>query len=156
MTTSHLFSGTLHLSPHQAGNLEGDECKGTVQKPYTCSEVPAKKRDLPRVGSGEAGQLRSSGKWGGGSVRSKGRSGTPAPVNTSCNEASAQETATVLQSPLLSQDPRCPQGPLWHRRLGQNRNCKPDKDSRVCTIPAEAPASTPGERKDGQQGKEGG
>ena len=34
--------GTLHLSLHHAGNLEGDEHKEAVQKPSLSSEVPAK------------------------------------------------------------------------------------------------------------------
>lgn len=45
--------GTLHLSLHHAGNLEGDEHKEAVQKPSMSSEVPAKR--LPGVDSGEAG-----------------------------------------------------------------------------------------------------
>lgn len=63
MTASHLFSGTLHLSLRQAGNLEGDKCKGAVQKLHVSSEVPAK-RDPLWIGSGQAGQLQSSGKQG--------------------------------------------------------------------------------------------
>ena len=34
--------GTLHLSLHHAGNLEGDEHKEAVQKPSLNSKVPAK------------------------------------------------------------------------------------------------------------------
>lgn len=129
MTTSHLFSGTLHLSPHQAGNLEGDECKRTVQKPYTSSEVPAKKEGSTsgRQWRGwPTGQLREVG-WRVREVKGKVRDSSP-------SEHFMQQRVSPGDSnrspkPLLSRDPRCPQGPLWHRRLGQNRNCKPDKDS---------------------------
>ena len=135
---------------------------------HTWVQKYLQKRDLPRVDSGEAGWLQSSGKWGRGlwghneSQEWEVHSSVPTSVlynrvlSISCNEVSAQEGATVPQTPSSLMRLQIFPISIAAQTPWPKQELKVWQTCRISNIPADAPASALRERRDGQQGKKEG